>query len=151
MKLVLERRGDAEIAPAPAQSPKEIGVLVAAGRNQLAFRGYEIDREKVVASQSIAAHQPAEATAQRQAGYAGAADQAASRRQAEGLGFMIQMAPQRTAFCTEAPFLRIDADTPHFREVQRQTSVANGIAGNVVTTASHRKHETALTSKIDGL
>jgi hypothetical protein len=65
MKPILESGGDTEITAAAAQTPKEIGVLAGAGRDQLARRGHEIDRQKVVAGQSIAAHQPTEAATQR--------------------------------------------------------------------------------------
>jgi hypothetical protein len=61
MNPVPERGGNAEIAAAAAQTPKEIRVLAGAGRDQLARRGHEIERKKVVAGQSIAAHQPTEA------------------------------------------------------------------------------------------
>ena len=69
----------------------------------------------------------------------------------KAFGFVVQIAPQRAAFRAKALSLRIDPNASHQGEIERQSSVANGVAGDVVAAPSHRKHETALAGKFDRL
>ena len=64
---------------------------------------------------------------------------------------MVQIAPQRTALRAKALSLRIDPNASHQGEIEHQSPVANGVAGDVVAAPSHRKHETALARKFDRL
>jgi hypothetical protein len=64
---------------------------------------------------------------------------------------VVQIAPQRAAFRAQAVSLRIHPNASHQGEIERQSPVANGVAGDVVAASSHRKHETALADKFDRL
>src|SRR4029077_17970004 len=55
------------------------------------------------------------------------------------------------AFRAKALSFRIDPNASHQGEIERQSPVANGVAGDVVAAPSHRKHETALAGKFDRL
>jgi hypothetical protein len=55
VKPVFIRGNDAEVAPAAAQRPEEVFVLISAGPQQTAISGYDISREQIVAGKAVLA------------------------------------------------------------------------------------------------
>ena len=82
MELELEAGDDAEIATAPAQAPEEVCVFRFAGVQPAAIGRHHLGGEQVVDGHAMLAAQPAEATAQREAGDPGGRVDAHGRRQA---------------------------------------------------------------------
>ncbi len=63
--------GDERVAPAAAaQGPEEVGLVLGVDRALLAVGGDELDRAHAVAGEAVLATEPAEATAEGEAGYA---------------------------------------------------------------------------------
>jgi hypothetical protein len=55
MELIVKRGDHAKVAAATADGPEELRVVGLAGRQQPAIGGDDIDREKIIAAQSILA------------------------------------------------------------------------------------------------
>src|SRR5215210_1815824 len=64
MKLVLERGDNTEVTTATSNSPKEVLVLLVAGRQQPPVSSHHIGREQVVTGKTMFAVEPAEATSE---------------------------------------------------------------------------------------
>ena len=60
------------------------------------------------------------------------------RGEAKGLGFAVELAKFQTCLGADYAFRGIDADSLHRREVNHQTALADGLAGDAVASASHR-------------
>src|SRR3712207_3765735 len=71
MDAELERGDDAEVAPAAAESPEEIGVLLRVHPDELPVGGDDVCGDEVVARQAVLAREPAETATEGQAGDAG--------------------------------------------------------------------------------
>ncbi|MDM0085129.1 hypothetical protein QTI17_31540 [Variovorax sp. J31P179] len=63
MQLELERGHHAEVAAATADSPEQIGVLLLAGAQELAFGGDHVGRDQAVDAQAEVPAQPRSRTA----------------------------------------------------------------------------------------
>src|SRR5205814_7501254 len=80
-----ERRHDAEVAAASAQSPEQVVVLVLARRHERTVGKYDVSGDHVVDRQSELARQVADAAAEREPADAGGPDDPERRREAEGM------------------------------------------------------------------
>ena len=87
------------------------------------------------------APQHADAAAQRQAGQAGAGDDAAWRRQPVRQGGGVEVAPGGAAAGPGAPRGGIDAHAAHAAQVDHQPALADAVAGHVVAAAAHRDRQ----------
>jgi hypothetical protein len=80
MKLVLEGRRHAKVSAAAANSPKQICIIFIAGRNGAPVSQDNVDRQQIVESQPIFAHQPAEPAAEGEPADAGGRNYTAGYR-----------------------------------------------------------------------
>ena len=92
MKLVLEQGDDAEVAPAASNSPKEVLILLVAGREQPTIGGDHVGRDEVVACEAVFAVEPAEAAPEGEPGDTGHRDDPEGGRQPERLSLVIELA-----------------------------------------------------------
>jgi hypothetical protein len=99
--------------------------------------------------QAIFSHQPAEAAAQGEASDAGIGDGAPGGGQPECLRLTIEFSPGDPARGASRALPRIDAHTPHTRQVDHQTALAHGVAWNVVAAAAHRHQELMGVGELD--
>ena len=93
---VFQRGHDAEVPAAAAQRPEEVLVLGFTGRQELSVGGDDVGREEVVAAEPVLAVKVADATAEGQPGDPGRADDAARRRQPEGMRGVVEVRPRCT-------------------------------------------------------
>ena len=135
MGLKQERRDDAEIATPAAQRPEEVGVLLGARRQQLAFGADDLEREDVVAGQAMLSHQPADAAPEGQAGDAGPGDDTRGHRQAMQVRFAIDIAERRPALDPRRTPARVDENAPHPGQIDHDSVVAQRTPGDVVAAA----------------
>ena len=149
MQGELERGDDAEVAASALERPQQVGVLVRAGADQAPVGGDDLGRDQVVDAQAMAAAQPADAAAERQAGDAGVRDQAARHREPEGLGLAIDVAPGRAALDPGAAPLRIDPHAAHRREIDHHAVVADRVARDVVAATADRDRQVVLAGERD--
>ncbi len=77
-------------APAP-HAPEQVIVLAGAGAQKPAVRGDQIHGEQVVAREAVLSTDPADAATKREPRNAGGRDDPNSRREAKGLGLVIQL------------------------------------------------------------
>src|SRR5690606_37231703 len=89
----LEAGDDTEVASAASKSPEEVGILVFAGRDQLAFRGDHVHRHEAIDGEAVPAHEVAKAAAKREPANAGRRDDAARGREAVDLELAVEDAP----------------------------------------------------------
>ena len=144
MEPVLERRHDAEVPPAAADPPEEVGPLLLADRDGRGIGRHEVDRDEVVAGQPVAPHQEADAAAERQARDARAAHGASGRRQAVGDGLGVEVGPRAAGIGSCGSRCDIDTRAPHEGEVDEKTPVARAMAGDVVTAAANGDRQAPL-------
>ena len=151
MQGELEPGDDTEIAAAAAQRPEQVGVVLPARVQQAAVGCDHVRREQVVDAEAVARAQPADAARQRQAGDAGVGDQAAGRREAEGLGVAVDVAPGGAALDPGAAPFGVDPHGAHERQVEHQPAIAHGVARDVVAAAADGHRQAMLAGEADGV
>jgi hypothetical protein len=108
-----EGRDDAEVAATPAQRPEQVGVLVEGRPDEAALGGDHVGGEQVVDGQPVLAHEPADATAQRDSTDTGVAHDAAGRGKAVGLRLVVDVAPEGATLHPGGAARGIDPHGPH--------------------------------------
>src|ERR671917_537479 len=89
----LKGRDYAKVPPTTAHPPEEVRVLCLVGCQQATVSSHEVDREEVVQSQAMLAHEPAEAATKGEAGEARDRNIAPGGPQAEGLQVVVKLTP----------------------------------------------------------
>ena len=74
MQLILEGCDDAEVSPAAADSPEELGLVILAGLQDLAIGSDNFDGPQIVEGEAIFAHEPAQTATKGQTSNPGAGD-----------------------------------------------------------------------------
>jgi hypothetical protein len=149
MQAELERRHDAEVAPAASELPEQVGVLVLARDEEPSVRGHDVGRDEVVTRETHATREVADATAQREAANAGRRDDAARRREAEGTRRGVVVAPGGAAFRTRPAVRRIDANATHPRQVDHDATVVRPETRDAVAAAANGKVYGVLAREVD--
>src|SRR5215208_7456986 len=78
-----------------------------------------------------------------------AGDDAARDRQTEKLRLMVDVAPDGPALYSHRASIGVDVDAAHIREVDDQTAIIDGVAGDVVGASSHGEQQTMLPREVD--
>ena len=130
---VLKRGDDTEVATAAAESPEQVLVLGRARTNHLSLCGDNVRRQEVVAGEPMTGHQPAESTAERESRDTRRRHHAPGRREPEGEGCAIQLAPGHAPLRAYGPSIGLHLDGSHRREVDHDAVLVHGEAGDVVT------------------
>jgi hypothetical protein len=129
---------DAKAAAASAECPEEFRVLARSHAQATPVCEHEVSAHQVIAGETVSAHEPAGAAAERETADTGRRDQPPGRRQTGRSGRGIDIAPKRAAFDRRDSHLSIDADIAHPAHVQQQGSILDGEPGNVVAAPAHR-------------
>ena len=135
MEAILERRGDAEVSAAAPKCPEQIGVRLLRHVEDVTVGGHELDCGDVVGRKPVLRHQPTQAASKSEAGDARGRDRATGDGEAVDGGLAIQLAPQDASLRARRPRLRVDVDPLHRRQVDHQSPVDNGAAGDIVAAA----------------
>ena len=141
MQPVAERRDHPEVAPAPAEAPEQVGVLVGGCTHQLALGRDELGRDEVVGGETVLSLEPADAAAEREAGDPRARDDPERRREPERLRLAVERRAERPALGSGDPGLRIDVHRLHRREIDDDAAVARPEPADVVAAAAHGDRE----------
>ena len=120
------------------------------GAHHLAGRSHDLGGLEVVDGHAKLAAEPAEAAAKCQSSDPGGGVDAGRRGEAVGLGSGIEIRKRGTPLDGDAACVRVDARGLHLREVDYDTVVAHGIAGNVVPTAADGEDEPIVSCKVYG-
>src|SRR5262249_1198821 len=144
-----ERGHHAEVAPPAAHGPEEVAVVLGVGGDEATVRQHHIHAEQVVDSQAVGACEIADAAAQGEAADAGGGDEAAGGGQAEGMGGVIDVAPDAAALDAHGAVGGIDADALPAPQVDDQAVLAGAQAGAVVPAAAHGEGELVLAGEVD--
>ena len=139
-----ERGDDAEVPAAASQRPEQVGVIVGRRPDDLTVGGDHLGFHEVVDGESVLAHEPADAAAEGEAADAGVAHDAARGSQTVRLCLLVDISPQGTGLDEGGALNGIDRDGAHRREVDHDSVVAHGGAGDVVAAASHGDVEVAV-------
>ena len=151
MQLILEGGHDPEVPAAAPHAPEQVRMRGGTGREELAVGGDDIDGEEIITDETVLPREPAQAAAQGEARDTGVGDGATGRRQAERLGFVVELAPGDSALRAGRAPDGIDPHAPHPGQVDHQTVVADGIAGNVMATAAYRQQQMMGAGELDTL
>jgi hypothetical protein len=146
---VLERGDNAEVAAAATQRPEEVGVLVGAGVHELPVRGDDVGADQAVAGEAAAPEQPADTAAEGEPGDPGRRHQPTGEREPELLRLVVEVAPQATGLRDDPPSCRVDPDPPHRRQVEDQSAVGGGEAGDAVPAAAQCQREPLTAGELD--
>ena len=150
MQAEAEARDDAEVAATAAQRPEQIGVLGLVGGDDRAIGQHHLGFDQVVASQAVAARQPADAAAQGEPGHAGVGDFAARRGQAMGLHGRVVVMPEQAGLGACDAAQRVHLDALHGREVDHHAAFAHRPAGDAVAAGANGQQQAVFGSEADG-
>src|SRR5215203_3720155 len=78
-----------------------------------------------------------------------AGDDAARDRQTEKLRLMVDVAPDGPALYSHRASIGVDVDAAHIREVDDQSAVIDGVAGDIVSAAPDGQKEPMLPREVD--
>jgi hypothetical protein len=95
----------------------------------------------------VLADQPAHAAAKRQSGDTRRGDHTHGGRKPEGLRLAIELTDGEAGFGPHGTRCTIDANTLHGRKIDHEPVVADRLAGNAVTTATHCDGQVVLAGK----
>src|SRR5262245_12090475 len=151
MGLELERGGNAEVAAAAAHRPEEVGVLFRAGPAHAAVRHDQLHRAQVVEGQAVLGHEPAQATAQREAGDASGAYHSSGRGQPMDLRLAVVFLPEDAALGSSELRSGIDMDALHRRQVDHEPVVDGGPTGHVVAATADGHFQIQRPSELYGV
>jgi hypothetical protein len=129
--------------------PVQVRVFVGARRQPLPVGGHDLGTDEIVAAQAVAAHEPPESAAERQAADAGTGDRAARRDEAFCRRRRIERRPARTALGEPPAAPGVYADGLHRPQVDHDRAVAHGLAGDVVPAAAHRHRQPVFPREVD--
>ena len=146
----LQLRGDAEVATAAAQAPKEIPVLLVACDDDGPVRGHDLGSDEVVAGEPVLGREVADAAAEREPRHPSRADDATGRDEAEGLRRGVEVQPGRASLDAGDPRVAVDVDPSHEREVDHEPAVADAVSGRIVSTPAHGDLESLGLGEVEG-
>ena len=132
----VEARRDAEVPPASAERPEELGVLVRARMNHGPGGRDELGADEVVAREAVLRGQVPDAAAQGEAADARRPHNASRSDEPVRLRCRVEVEPGRAAIGVRDPRVRVDLDRLHLREVDHETVVEHAVAGRVVATST---------------
>ena len=93
MELERQRGRDAEVPAAAVQRPEQVGVLVRAGGDPGAVGGHQLDRDQVVARETVLALEPPRSATEREPGDSGGRHTPAGGRKPVLLGGLVELRP----------------------------------------------------------
>src|SRR5215468_11988164 len=137
MQLELQPRRHAEVAPAAAKSPQELGILIRACPDHRAAGSHELGTDEVVAGETVLSGEMADSAAEGQPGDPGRADDAPRRDETEALGRRVEIEPGRAAIGAGGPGVAVDVDPAHEREIDHQAALAHAVSGGVVPASAY--------------
>ena len=133
-----------KLPPPPRMAQKRSASSVVARDVEAAVGGHHVRGEKVVAGQTEAPGEVADAAAQSQPANPGRGNDAARGGQTERVSCGVQVAPGGAALDAGGLSLRVDADAPHCREVDDQRVVRRTEARHAVGPAAYRDGQVVL-------
>jgi hypothetical protein len=150
VRAELEARDGGEVAAAAAQRPEQVGALVRARADQPPVGEDDLGGQQGIDGQPVAAHEPAEAAAQRQPADARVGDLARGHREAVLLGRRVELSEQRAAAHPHdlAPGIHVDAVEP--ADVDAERAVTHRAPGDRVTAGPDREGEGDRSRGADG-
>jgi hypothetical protein len=141
VEVVLERRGNAEVAAAAANGPEEVGVLIGACAEDPPVRHNQIGGAQVVQCEAVLGHQPSDPASERQSGYSGAANYSSRRRKTMDLGLPVELLPQDAALGADDTSPRVHVYALHRRQIDHQTVIERGVPCHIVAAATYSDAE----------
>ena len=139
-----------KLPPPPRRPQNRSACSRSLARRTLAVGGHDLGSEQVVDRRAVAAHQPADAAAEREPGDAGVGDDAADGGEPVRLGCGVELAPQHAAPGARRPGGGVDLDRAHRRQVDHEAVVAYRLAGDAVPAAAHGDLQLALAGEPQG-
>ena len=140
-----------KLPPPPRIAQNRSGFSLGARPAHLPVGGDDLDCAEIVGGEAVAAADPAEATAEREAGDAGRRDDPARHDQPERLRGAVDVDPGGAGLHLHLAGRRIHLDLLVRREVDHHAAVAQRRAGDVVATAADRQRQAAVAGEPDAL
>src|SRR5262249_24392791 len=114
-----------EVAASAANGPKQICVRLVAGLHLPAVHGHQLCRQKVVARSSKLPHQFSFSSAERQACKSYGGTSSGCCGQPESVRSRVQIAHQRSCFCTRYALSCVNSDTVQPGKVEHNAALAH--------------------------
>ena len=140
----------AEVAAAAPQRPEQLCVDLAIGGADRAVGGDDLHLVEVVDGPAEAAHQVAETAAEGQAGDADLGDESEHGRQAVPLRGAVDVLEQAAGSDMDTAGGGVDGDIAHPGQIEGQTLVGEGGAGDVVPTAFDAQQQPVVAGELHG-
>ena len=137
----MERGHDAEVAPAAAQAPEQLRVLVRGGHDLTPVGGDHLGLDQVVADEAELALEPTAATAEREAREARGGHPSSGHRESVLLRRGVELAPGQPGLGPHRLRRRVDRDPLHAPHVDRDSGIDHRGAGHSVSTAVDRERQ----------
>jgi hypothetical protein len=144
----LEFGDDSEVSAGPSHTPEEVGVLVCARLDELPIRRNEVYRQELVDREPVLTHEPADPAAECEPGKPRVSDDPGRDGESKGLCLAVELSKKDTRLGPGRSSLRVDADASHQGEVDYQSIVTHGEAGEAVTAAAHGHPEAGPARKL---
>ena len=148
VKAELERGDDAEVPATPSQRPEQIHILLRAGSNELPRGGDDVGGEEIVGCEPETPCQIADPTPEGQAADTRFRHDTGWSRQPERLCGRVDVAQAGAPLYCRGPALRIHGDVAHGREIDRQSVIQDGLAGDTVATAADGHSQPLLAGEV---
>src|SRR6266542_1654030 len=145
MQAVLEAGGDTEVAPAAADRPEQIRMVLSVGPQEPAVGGDDVGGQQVVDREPVFANEVADAAAQGQPSDPDRAGVAEADRQTVRPESARDLAGGQAALGPGDAPVGIDFQRLHQREVEHDPSFADAVARTTVAAAADGQLEPALT------
>jgi hypothetical protein len=127
---------------------KEVFVLLLAGLHKAPIGQDHVGFEQVIDGEAVLASKVAVPATQGETRYAGGRDDAGGHGQPEGVGSVVHVAPGCAALDAYGLRIRVDADTPHRREVYHQPVVGQAQAPAIVPAPAYGQEHLVVAGEV---
>ena len=133
-----ERGHDTEIPATAPHGPEQVRILVLGHAKHAPVGCHDLDRHEIVDRESVFPAQIAEAAAKSEPADPGLGHVARGRGQPEDLRLAVHIRQRGAPLDMRGVALPVDTNGAHRRQVDRQSTVAERAARNVVSAPAHR-------------
>jgi hypothetical protein len=140
---------DAEVPPATAYGPIEVGVFRGTRGHETSVCQNQISSQKVVDRQAMLAREMPQPTSKCQSTNSGGRNEACGHGQTKSMRCVVDSMPRATAPHPHCPIAGVDTGIVDQRKINYEAIITDAQAACVMSAAPHRNEHSILTAKID--
>src|ERR1039457_5082367 len=151
MQANFKRSDDAEVSASAANGPEQVFILRRAHRYVGTVGADDVGGYHVVATQSMLADEPADATAEGQPADTGGRDDAAGCGELVALSLAVECSPFGATLRDRSLSGGVHLNAVHERKIDHENAVGHGLAGNAMAGSAHGDGKLLFAGKADYL